>query len=147
MNTIDLEAIWAPRVLSILRVAAALLFVEHGTQKLLGFPSSGHPGPPLFSLFGVQGVLELGGGILILLGLFTRPVAFLLAGDMAVAYFMAHAPKSFFPVVSGGDAAVLFCFVFLYLSCAGGGPWSLDAGRVARGQALGRPAGGRAFFP
>jgi putative oxidoreductase len=119
-------AVWAPRMLAILRIIAALLFLEHGTQKLLGFPPSENPGPALFSLFGLQGVIELVGGILLLLGLFTRPVAFILAGDMAVAYFMAHAPKSFFPMLNGGDAAILYCFVFLYLFVAGPGAWSAD---------------------
>jgi putative oxidoreductase len=103
-----------------------LLFLEHGTGKLLGFPSSDHAAPTLFSLIGVQGVLELVGGFLILIGLFTRPVAFILAGDMAVAYFMAHAPKSFFPTINGGQLAILFCFVFLFLVFAGGGVWSAD---------------------
>ena len=103
-----------------------LLFLEHGTQKLLGFPPSEHAGPTLFSLIGVQGILELVGGLLILIGLFTRPVAFILAGDMAVAYFMAHAPKNFFPTLNGGQLAILFCFVFLYLVFAGAGPWSAD---------------------
>jgi putative oxidoreductase len=105
---------------------AALLFLEHGTQKLLGFPPSPNPGPPLASLLGVQGLIELIGGILLLLGLFTRVVAFILSGDMAVAYFMVHAPKSFFPSLNGGDAAILFCFVFLYLAVVGGGEWSVD---------------------
>ncbi len=105
---------------------AALIFMEHGTQKLLGFPPADHPGPPLFSLLGLSGILELLGGALLVLGLFTRPVAFVLSGMMAVAYWMAHAPQNFFPVNNGGDAAVLYCFLFLYLVAAGGGPWSLD---------------------
>ena len=117
-------ASWAPRMLSVLRIMTGLLFLEHGTQKLLGFPPSDHAAPALLSLIGVQGVLELIGGFLILIGLFTRPVAFILAGDMAVAYFMAHAPKSFFPTLNGGQLAILFCFVFLYLVFAGAGPWS-----------------------
>jgi len=100
--------------------------LEHGTGKLLGFPPSDHAAPTLFSLIGVQGALELVGGFLILIGLFTRPVAFVLAGDMAVAYFMAHAPKGFFPTLNGGQLAILFCFVFLYLAVAGGGEWSAD---------------------
>jgi putative oxidoreductase len=116
---------WAPRMLSVLRIMTGLLFLEHGTQKLLGFPPSDHSAPALLSLIGVQGVLELIGGFLI--GLFTRPVAFILAGDMAVAYFMAHAPKSFFPTLNGGQLAILFCFVFLYFVFAGAGPWSADA--------------------
>jgi putative oxidoreductase len=121
---------WPSRMLSILRIVAALCFLDHGTQKLLGFPPfpGGH-GPALASLFGVQGIIELVGGILLVLGLLTRPVAFVLAGDMAVAYFMVHAPKSFFPALSDGDAAILYCFIFLYLFLAGGGPWSIDAMR------------------
>jgi putative oxidoreductase len=103
-----------------------LLFLEHGTGKLLDFPPSDHFAPTLFSLIGVQGALELVGGFLILIGFFTRPVAFILAGDMAVAYFMAHAPKSFFPTINGGQLAILFCFVFLFLVFAGGGVWSAD---------------------
>jgi putative oxidoreductase len=126
MNNDDLQTVWAPRVLSILRVVAALIFMEHGTQKLLGFPPSDSPGPALFSLGGLAGVLELVGGALLVLGLFTRPVAFILSGEMAVAYWIAHAPDSFFPVLNGGDAAILYCFVFLYLAAAGGGAWSLD---------------------
>jgi putative oxidoreductase len=117
---------WTPRMLSVLRIVTGLLFLEHGTGKLLGFPPSDHAAPTLLSLIGVQGALELVGGFLILIGLFTRPVAFVLAGDMAVAYFMAHAPKSFFPTLNGGQLAILFCFVFLYLAVAGGGKWSAD---------------------
>jgi putative oxidoreductase len=122
-----LQSVWAPRLLSILRIVAALIFMEHGTQKLLGFPISERPAPELLSLSGIAGILELVGGALLVLGLFTRPVAFILSGEMAVAYWLAHAPQSFFPVNNGGDAAILYCFVFLYLFAAGGGPWSLDA--------------------
>jgi putative oxidoreductase len=129
MDWTALSTTWAPRILSVLRIMAALLFLEHGTQKLLGFPPSPNPGPALFSLLGVQGVIEIVGGVLLALGLFTRPVAFILSGDMAVAYWMAHAPQSFFPVLNRGDAAILYCFVFLYLVFAGPGPWSLDAAR------------------
>lgn len=118
---------WLPRMVSVVRIVAALLIIEHGSQKLLGFPPSANPGPALLSLLGVQGILELAGGALLLVGLFTRIVGFILSGDMAVAYFTVHAPKSFFPVVNGGDAAVLYCFVFLFLVVAGGGAWSLDA--------------------
>lgn len=125
----SLAATWAPRMLSILRIMAALLFIAHGTQKLLGFPPSERGMPPLFSLMGLAGVLEIFGGLFLLIGLFTRPVAFVLSGMMAVAYFMAHAPRSPFPVLNGGDAAILFCFVFFYLFTAGGGEWSLDARR------------------
>jgi putative oxidoreductase len=126
MVSTSFYATWAPRMLAILRIVTALLFIEHGTQKLFGFPPSPNPGPALFSLSGLQAVIELVGGFLLLIGLYSRAVAFILAGDMAVAYFMAHAPRSFFPVLNGGDATILYCFVFLYLSVAGGGAWSLD---------------------
>ena len=118
---------WAPLALGILRIVTALLFIEHGSQKLFGFPAGENP-PVGFqvSLMGLAGVLEFFGGILILLGLFTRPVAFILSGQMAAAYWMAHAPQSTFPVLNGGDAAILFCFVFLYLVFAGPGALSLD---------------------
>jgi len=123
-------ATWLPRMLSVLRVITGLLFLEHGTQKLFSFPPSANPGPALFSLLGFQGIIEIVGGILILIGLFTRPVAFILAGDMAVAYFMRHAPRDFFPLLNGGQLAILFCFVFLYLFVAGGGAWSVDQQRA-----------------
>jgi putative oxidoreductase len=124
-------ASWSPRMLSVLRIMTGLLFLEHGTQKLFAFPPPTNPGPALLSLLGVQGVIELVGGILILIGLFTRPVAFILAGDMAVAYFYAHAPRGFFPQLNGGKLAILYCFVFLYLSMAGGGAWSVDQQRAS----------------
>ena len=129
---------WSPRVLSILRVVAAVLLMQHGAQKLFGFPAGGppQPTPPLLSLMGFAGVLEFFGGLLLLLGLFTRPVAFILAGQMAVAYFMVHAPQGFWPVLNKGELAALYCFVFLYLAVAGGGAWSLDhlwqRGRTSR---------------
>lgn len=126
MNKADLKTVWAPRLLSILRIVAALIFMAHGTQKLLGFPASPNPGPAMMSLPWIAGLLEIVGGALLTLGLFTRPVAFVLSGTMAVAYWIAHAPRSFFPVLNGGDAAILYCFVFLYLVAAGGGLWSLD---------------------
>ena len=131
MNLAALSTTWAPRLLSVLRIMAGLLFLEHGTQKLFGFPArmGGGAAPDLLSLPGIAGSLELVGGALIVLGLFTRPAAFLLSGQMAVAYFLAHAPKSPFPALNGGDAAILFCFVFLYVAAAGAGPWSLDARR------------------
>ena len=112
-------------------VVAALLFMQHGAQKLFGFPGGGHT-VELMSLMGLAGVLEFFGGLLVLLGLFTRPVAFILSGEMAFAYFIVHAHANFWPVINGGDLAVLFCFTFLYLSAAGGGTVSLD--RVLRGQ-------------
>jgi putative oxidoreductase len=119
-------SIWTPRLLSVLRIIAAFLFWAHGSQKLFGFPGQPRTGalPPL-SL--VAGILEFFGGLLLLVGLFTRPVAFILSGLMAVAYFMAHAPDGFWPLLNRGELAALYCFVFLYLSAAGGGPWSLDA--------------------
>jgi putative oxidoreductase len=124
-------AAWSPRMLSVLRIMTGLLFLEHGTQKLLGFPPPANPGPALFSLLGLQGIIELVGGVLIVIGLFTRPVAFILAGDMAVAYFMAHSPRGFFPTLNMGQLAILFCFVFFYLFVAGGGVWSVDQQRAS----------------
>jgi putative oxidoreductase len=121
----DIAQYW-PQMLSILRIMVALLFLEHGASKLLAFPH-GPTNPAFGTLAWVQGVIELTGGAMLALGLFTRPVAFVLAGDMAVAYFMAHAPKGFFPMLNGGDAAILYCFIFLFLFVAGPGPWSVDA--------------------
>ena len=117
---------WTPRVLSLLRIVSAFLFMQHGGQKLLGFPAPQRHAFDLFSLSGVAGVLELFGGALLLLGLYTRPVAFLLSGLMAFAYFIAHAPRNFWPLINHGELAALFCFVFLYLALAGGGSWSVD---------------------
>ena len=125
----DMLTPWAPVLLSVLRIVAALLLFEHGTAKLLSFPPSEMGPPPVGSLIWVAGVLELVGGALLILGLFTRPVAFILSGQMAVAYWMAHAPQSPFPMINQGDAAILFCFVFLYIAAAGPGPWSVDARR------------------
>jgi putative oxidoreductase len=116
---------YRPHFLSILRIMTALLFLAHGTSKLLGWPDTGFS-PPLFSLAGLAGVLELVGGILLVIGFLTRPVAFILAGEMAVAYFLAHAPQNFHPILNGGESAILFCFVFLYLVFAGAGDWSVD---------------------
>lgn len=118
---------WAkasPFLLSILRIVLGFLFMQHGAAKLFGF-GGGHT-VHLLSLMGLAGVLEFFGGLLVLLGLATRPVAFILSGEMAFAYFMAHAPHSPWPLFNGGGMAVAFCFGFLYLSAAGGGPWSLD---------------------
>jgi putative oxidoreductase len=116
-----------PYLLSIMRIVAALLLFEHGTQKLMGYPP-GQPytGFPNFSLLGIAGMLEVAGGALLLIGLFTRPTAFILSGEMAVGYFRAHFPRSVFPIVNQGEITVMLCFVFFYLSAAGGGPWSLD---------------------
>jgi putative oxidoreductase len=121
-----LQAVWAPRVLSIVRIVTGLIFMEHGTQKWLGFPPSGRGAPELFSMSGFGGLLELIGGALLVFGLFTRPVAFILSGEMAIAYWSSHAPRGFFPVLNGGDAAILYCFIFLYFAVAGGGAWGLD---------------------
>ena len=132
MNAHTLETEWAPRVLSILRIVAALIFMLHGTSKLLGFPPS-DMSPAFMSLSWIAGLLELVGGALLALGLWTRPVAFILSGEMAFAYFIAHAPQSFFPVLNGGDAALLYCFVFFYIVFAGPGPWSVDAMRNRTG--------------
>jgi putative oxidoreductase len=112
-----------PYILSILRIVVALLFLEHGLQKYFGFPSAG---PHMRPLLYVQGVIEIVGGILLFVGAYTRIVAFILSGDMAVAFFLAHFPRSFYPAVNGGDAAVLYCFTFFYIFVAGGGPWSVD---------------------
>jgi putative oxidoreductase len=118
---------WAPQMRSLLRIMAGLLFLEHGTMKHLRLPPAAGPSMEAWSLGWIAGLFELVGGALLALGLFTRPVAFVLSGVMASAYFIAHAPKSFFPVLNGGDAAILYCFVFLYFVFAGPGPWSLDA--------------------
>lgn len=117
----------APSGLSAGRIVAGLKFFLHGPQKLWGFPPSPRPAPELFSLLGAAAMLEVIGGALLILGLFTRPVAFVMSGLMAFAYFIAHAPRGFWPTSNGGDAAILFCFLFLCLVFAGTGPWSLDA--------------------
>ena len=123
---------WAPRLRSLLRIAAAFMFILAGTMKLFAFPIGMPPdngtAQPMTQVW-IGGVLEAFGGLLMLLGLFTRPVAFLLAGEMAVAYFQFHAPQSFYPIVNHGEAAVLYCFIWLYFSAAGPGPWSIDAMR------------------
>jgi|SRR5271166_3664152 len=139
-----LRLTWEPRMLSILRIMVGVLYMEHGLAKILDFPHQpNHAAYALFTLVpGLQGLLELVGGLLLALGLFTRTVAFVLAGNMAVAYFMAHAPRGFFPLLNGGELAIVYCFIFLYLWLAGGGEWSLDrlrapasASRVSPGRA------------
>ena len=121
---------YTPRILGILRIITGFLFLQHGAAKLLGIPHIAmFDGLQLMSLMGLAGVLELVGGVLILLGLFTRPTAFILSGQMAVAYFMAHAPSGFLPILNQGELAVLYCFVFLYFSVAGAGAFSIDAMR------------------
>jgi putative oxidoreductase len=125
-----IPASWSQPLLSVLRVVATFLYMAHGTQKLFGWPADQPQHTvALFSLMGLAGVLETFGGLLLLLGLFSRPVAFLLAGEMAFAYFMAHAPRGFWPLLNRGETPVLLCFIFLYLAAQGPGPWSLDSAR------------------
>ncbi len=122
----------APYLLSVLRIVAAFLFMQFGTAKVFAFPAAIMPGggtAPIASLPGIAGIIETFGGLFLLLGLFTRPVAFIVAGEMAIAYFLGHAPHGFWPVLNQGHPAIMFCFVWLYLSAAGPGPWSLDAKR------------------
>ncbi|MCS0502307.1 DoxX family protein [Ancylobacter mangrovi] len=116
----------APHALSLLRVMSALLVLEHGTTKILGFPVTQMSGIGLTTMPGMAGIIELVGGLLLLIGLFSRASAFILSGMTAVAYFLVHAPQDFFPVVNGGETAALYCFVFFYLVFAGPGPWSVD---------------------
>ncbi|TZG36241.1 DoxX family protein [Agrobacterium sp. B1(2019)] len=129
MATFDTLSRYRPQALGALRIMTALLFISHGTQKLFGFPASQMEGS-LPTMLLVAALLEFVGGVLVLIGLFTRPVAFILSGQMAVAYFIAHGPKSFFPALNGGDAAILFCFIFLYLFVAGPGAFSVDERRA-----------------
>jgi putative oxidoreductase len=117
---------WSPYVLSLLRLVVALLFLEHGLQRLVGFPPTPNPLPAAFTLLWFQAIIEAVGGALLALGAWTRPVAFILSGDMAVAYFMVHAPRAFYPILNGGDAAILYCFIFFYMVFAGGGAVSVD---------------------
>ncbi len=127
-------ATWSPRLLGLLRIILGFLYIQHGTAKLFGVPHVAmFDGLQLFSLMGAAGVLELVGGALLLIGLFTRPVAFILSGQMAVAYFLMHAPAAFLPILNGGEMAVMYCFTFLYLAAAGGGAYSLDAMRGKAG--------------
>jgi putative oxidoreductase len=127
-----LGSLWGARAHAVLPIVTPLLYLSHGLQKIIGFPVPGPTGLAApFSLMGLAGALELVGGSLVLIGLFTRPAAFILCGMMAVAYFMAHAPRGFFPIVNQGEPAILFCFVFLLLAAAGPGAWSLDGRRQA----------------
>lgn len=133
---------WQGPLLSVLRIVAALLFIEHGTSKLLGFPSlppTMTAPVPALSFMGIAGLLEAIGGLFVLAGFLTRPVAFLLSGEMAIGYWMAHAPKSTFPSINMGDAAILFCFVFLYIAAAGPGPWSVDASLFGKRRGVADP--------
>lgn len=128
---------YTSQLLSVLRIMAGLLFLQHGTTKYLYVPETQMSGASPLTMGGAAGLIELVGGTLLTLGLFTRPAAFIMSGTMAVAYFYAHAPQGFFPILNGGELAALYCFVFLYLAAAGGGAWSLDrmrAGALAAGQ-------------
>jgi putative oxidoreductase len=125
------QAEWAPRLLSVLRIVVALLFLQHGLTKLFGFPGTAPANFNWFTLApGLASLIETFGGLALLFGFYTRVAAFIMSGEMAVAYFMAHQPRDFFPYNNGGDAAVLYCFVFLYLALVGGGEWSVDAKRA-----------------
>jgi putative oxidoreductase len=130
------SSLWQSRILSILRIVAALVLIEHGTQKMFNYPPMGGPGPAgpyvIASLNGIAGILETFGGFALVIGLFTRPIAFVLSGEMAVAYFHVHFPRSVLPIVNRGETPVLLCFIFLYLIFAGGGLWSVDAVLRAR---------------
>jgi putative oxidoreductase len=128
MQLDNLRNTWTPRILSVLRIITALLLLQFGMAKLFGFPVFEYlNNVPVFSLYWTAGVLEFVGGALLLIGFCTSPVAFVLSGLMAFAYFIGHAPRGFFPLTNGGNLAVLFCFLVLYLACAGGGAWSVDA--------------------
>jgi putative oxidoreductase len=124
----SIAAIWSARLLSVLRIVAGLILLQYGLAKLFGWPAvKMFENLPWLSLFGIAGMFELVGGVLLILGLFTRPVAFVLSGEMAAAYFIEHSPRGFFPLLNHGELAIILCFVCLYLFFAGGGPWSLDA--------------------
>ena len=135
---IVLRAAWAPRLLSVLRIVVALLFLQHGLAKYFGFPHVAAMdafvalpfAQKITMLPGISGLIELIGSLLLLVGLFSVPAAFIMSGEMAAAYFLANNPRGFFPLLNGGEAAILFCFVFLYIAAAGPGPWSLDAKRT-----------------
>jgi putative oxidoreductase len=132
-NWDEMAVAWEPRLLAILRIMAALLFLEHGLIKLFGYPLHAAPGQQAFlSLFWIAGLIETVGSWLLLIGLFTRPVALVLAGEMAIGYFLVHARLGFFPAMNAGEPAILFCFIFLYIAAAGGGAWSIDEMRGRR---------------
>jgi putative oxidoreductase len=121
---------WEPQLLSIFRIVVALLFLQHGMAKLFHFPHVAmFDGIQIASMMGVAGIIELVGGVLLLIGLFSSIAAFILSGEMAVAYFMVHVPQGFFPILNGGEGAVFYCFAFLFLAAAGPGPWSVDSAR------------------
>src|SRR5262249_2750063 len=120
---------WSPRLLSVIRILVGLLFLQHGLSKYFGFPGPTPASFQMMSLIGLAGLIEIVAGVLVAVGLFTRVSAFIASGEMAFAYFMAHAPQSFWPIVNRGEGAIFFCFVFLYLALQGPGPWSVDAAR------------------
>ena len=138
-NTTGLAAEWEPRILSIIRIIVGLMFMEHGLSKLIGFPPVPSQ-PAAFHLLWFAGIIEAAGGFLIAIGLFTRAAAFIMSGEMAIAYFMAHAPRGLYPMLNGGDAAILYSLIFFYFFVAGGGAWSVD--RLRSSQAAGRYATG-----
>jgi putative oxidoreductase len=124
----EMMAAWTPRALSVLRIITGLMIIEHGMGKIIGFPVvPAYADVQPLSLIGAAGLIELIGGALLILGLWTQPAAFIVSGEMAFAYFMVHAPKSFFPLINGGTLAIMYCFTCLYLATAGAGPWSVDA--------------------
>ena len=123
------RATWSPRILSILRIVVGLLFLEHGLSKYFGFPAPSPASFQMMGLLGLAGLIEIVASGFIVIGLFTRVAAFIASGEMAFAYFMVHFPKNFFPLVNGGEGAVLYCFIFLFIALEGAGPWSIDAAR------------------
>jgi len=123
------QATWSPRVLSILRIVVGLLFLEHGLSKYFGFPQASPAAFQVIGMYGLAGAIEMVSGALVTIGLFTRAAAFIASGEMAFAYFISHFPRNFFPILNAGDAAILYCFIFLFLALEGGGPWSVDAAR------------------
>jgi putative oxidoreductase len=126
MTIQEIETVWAPRMLSVFRIVSGLVFWQHGIQKLLLFPNAAAQRPAMLSQIWFAGMLELVLAPLLIIGLFTRPVALILSGEMAFAYWLGHAPRGFYPSANGGNLAIMYCFVFLYLAFAGGGPWSVD---------------------
>jgi len=123
------RAMWSPRLLSVLRIIVGLLFMQHGLSKYFGFPAASPASFNAMGLLGVAGAIEIVAGALVAIGLFARVAAFLASGQMAIGYFMSHAPRAFFPQANGGELAIFFCFVFLYIALEGPGPWSIDAMR------------------
>lgn len=124
---------WQPQLLALLRIVTALLFLQHALVKLFGYPPGAPPGQfPVGSIFWIAGVIEIIASPLILIGLFTRPAAFIVAGEMAIAYFHTHLPRGFWPILNQGENAILFCFIFLYIAAAGAGAWSIDGERRPR---------------